>query len=72
MSCDSYFEHLNLNLLKQFAEQLEESIADCIIMIEVLHEIRPEIRVKALDACRRALKPGGIFFIEAYFTIPRI
>jgi ubiquinone/menaquinone biosynthesis C-methylase UbiE len=43
--------------------KLDVSIADCIAMIEVLHEIRFEIRTQALNACWRALKPDGIFFI---------
>lgn len=53
----------NIAFFNTCATKLEESIADCIIMIEVLHEIRSEIRTKALNACWRALKPDGIFFI---------
>lgn len=53
----------NIAFFNTCATKLEESIADCIIMIEVLHEIRFEIRTKALNACWRALKPDGIFFI---------
>ena len=53
----------NITFFNTCVTKLEESTADCIIMIEVLHEIRFEIRTKAIDTCWRALKPGGIFFI---------
>jgi ubiquinone/menaquinone biosynthesis C-methylase UbiE len=53
----------NITFFNTCVTKLEDSIADCIAMIEVLHEIRFEIRTKALNACWRALKPGGIFFI---------
>lgn len=53
----------NINFSNGCVTQLKESIADCITMIEVLHEIRPEIRINALEACRRALKADGIFFM---------
>lgn len=53
----------NITFFNTCVTKLEKSIADCITMIEVLHEIRFEIRSKALNACWRALKPDGIFFI---------
>lgn len=53
----------NVTFFNACMTTLDESIADCITMIEVLHEIRFDIRTKALNACWRALKPGGILFI---------
>ncbi len=53
----------NIAFFNTCVTKLEESIADCITMIEVLHEIRFEIRTKALNACWRALKPDGILLI---------
>jgi ubiquinone/menaquinone biosynthesis C-methylase UbiE len=53
----------NVTFFNTCATKLDASIADCITMIEVLHEIRVEIRTQALNACWRALKPDGIFFI---------
>jgi SAM-dependent methyltransferase len=32
---------------------------DVVVMVEVLHEIAPEIRPRVLQACARALRPGG-------------
>ena len=32
---------------------------DAVVMIEVLHEIAPAIRQQVIDACHRALRPGG-------------
>ncbi|MGD9008279.1 MAG: class I SAM-dependent methyltransferase [Desulfobacteraceae bacterium] len=53
----------NVTFFNTCVTKLDASIADCIAMIEVLHEIRVEIRIEALKACWRALKPDGIFFI---------
>ena len=53
----------NIKFVNSCITKLEEFTADCIVMIEVLHEIKPDIRIKALKACRRALKPDGIFII---------
>jgi ubiquinone/menaquinone biosynthesis C-methylase UbiE len=53
----------NVTFFNTCMSKLDASIADCIAMIEVLHEIRSEIRTQALNACWRALKPDGILFI---------
>jgi ubiquinone/menaquinone biosynthesis C-methylase UbiE len=53
----------NVAFFNTCVTKLDASIADCIAMIEVLHEIRFEIRTQALKASWRALKPDGIFFI---------
>lgn len=36
---------------------------DAVVMIEVLHEIAPSVRQAVVDACARALKPGGWLLI---------
>jgi SAM-dependent methyltransferase len=43
---------------------------DAVVMIEVLHEIAPAVRQAVIDACARALKPGGWLLIvdETYPT----
>ncbi len=44
--------------------------ADAVVMVEVLHEIGQGIRQSVIDACHRALKPGGWLLIidETYPT----
>jgi len=37
--------------------------ADAVVMIEVLHEIGPDIRQGVIDACHRALRAGGWLLI---------
>lgn len=37
--------------------------ADVVVLIEVLHEIAPEIRQRVIDGCHRALRPGGWLLI---------
>lgn len=41
------------------AEAVEPGTADAVVMIEVLHEIAPQIRQTVIAGCARALKPGG-------------
>lgn len=36
---------------------------DALVMIEVLHEIAPAVRQTVIDACARALRPGGWLLI---------
>jgi SAM-dependent methyltransferase len=36
---------------------------DAVVMIEVLHEIAPAVRQAVIDACAKALKPGGWLLI---------
>jgi ubiquinone/menaquinone biosynthesis C-methylase UbiE len=53
----------NVTFFNTCMTKLNASIADCVTMIEVLHEIRFDIRTQALNKCWRALKPDGILFI---------
>ena len=43
---------------------------DAVVMIEVLHEIAPDLRPRVIDACYRALRPDGWLLIidETYPT----
>lgn len=41
------------------AEAVDAAAADAVVMIEVLHEIAPQIRQSVVTGCARALKSGG-------------
>jgi len=41
------------------AEAVDAAAADAVVMIEVLHEIAPQIRQSVITGCARALKAGG-------------
>ena len=45
------------------ATELGKSVADCIILNEVLHEMAQEKRLAAMKACRSALKSKGVLFL---------
>jgi len=49
---------------------LPEASFDAVVMIEVLHEIAPQIRQHVIDGCAHVLKPGGWLLIvdETYPT----
>ncbi len=52
------------------ASAVAEGSVDAVVMVEVLHEIGQSIRQSVIDACHRALKPGGWLLIidETYPT----
>ena len=41
------------------AAAVEEGAFDVVVMVEVLHEIAPDIRPQVVKGCARALRPGG-------------
>jgi SAM-dependent methyltransferase len=45
------------------AAAVDAGSCDAAVMIEVLHEIAPDIRQHVISACARALKPGGWLLI---------
>jgi len=45
------------------ATAVTQEAFDVVIMVEVLHEIAPEIRPAVVRGCARALRPGGWFVI---------
>ncbi|MCH7495815.1 MAG: class I SAM-dependent methyltransferase, partial [Candidatus Marinimicrobia bacterium] len=49
---------------------VSQESTDAVVMIEVLHEIAPDLRQGVIDACYRALRPDGWLLIidETYPT----
>jgi SAM-dependent methyltransferase len=54
------------------ATAVPEAAFDVVVMVEVLHEIAPEIRPAVVRGCARALRPGGWLAIvdETYPSTP--
>jgi SAM-dependent methyltransferase len=54
------------------ATAVPEASFDVVVMVEVLHEIAPDIRPAVVRGCARALRPGGWLVIvdETYPSTP--
>ncbi len=59
-----------VEVIENDVANLPEASFDAVVMIEVLHEIAPQIRQHVIDGCAHVLKPGGWLLIvdETYPT----
>jgi ubiquinone/menaquinone biosynthesis C-methylase UbiE len=48
-----------IEVIERDVADLDEASVDAVVMIEVLHEIAPQIRQHVISGCARVLKPGG-------------
>ncbi len=52
-----------VEVIESDVADLPEASFDAVVMIEVLHEIAPQIRQHVISGCARVLKPGGWLLI---------
>ncbi len=52
-----------IDVIESDVADLPPASFDAVVMIEVLHEIAPQIRQHVIDGCAQALKPGGWLLI---------
>ena len=52
-----------VEVIESDVADLPENSFDAVVMIEVLHEIAPQIRQHVISGCARVLKPGGWLLI---------
>jgi SAM-dependent methyltransferase len=52
-----------VEVIESDVADLPKASFDAVVMIEVLHEIAPDIRQRVIDGCAHVLKPGGWLLI---------